>query len=426
MDNEAKSAHEYLSWLNGIAAATFVINAEHKVTYWNHACEVLTSVKAGDVIGTNKHWLGFYGSERACLVDLVLNDDWESNIELYSHIKKAQNSDRGLVARNWCKTPAGDKYLIFEANAFFDEEGNLGGAIETLRDATDLKQMETELRLAQKLESVGQLAAGIAHEINTPTQYLSDNLQFLSEGFSNISRFIAEFNGLLEATVNKSVTDDLLIQVTNSIEDTDRDYFLEEIPVALKQSQEGIENISKIVRAMKEFSHPGSDDKEHFDINRIIKNAATVTGNEWKLVADMEFDLDEQLPTVPCYAQELGHVFMNLIVNASHALTDALDPESSERGKIRISSENGGDVIKIKVSDTGPGIPEAVLDKIFDPFFTTKEVGKGTGQGLSIAHSTVIDKHNGSLTCDSVEGTGTTFNIMIPMNDDTRVNAASR
>jgi len=140
----------------------------------------------------------------------------------------------------------------------------------------------------------------------------------------------------------------------------------------------------------------------------------------------MEFDLDDQLPTVPCYAQELGHVFMNLIVNASHALTDVLDPESNERGKIRISSENGGDVIRIKVSDTGPGIPEAVIDKIFDPFFTTKEVGKGTGQGLSIAHSTVIDKHNGSLTCDSAEGAGTTFNIEIPLSDDNRAAIASR
>lgn len=413
--NQGTPNYNHLNWLNSLAAATFVINTDHQVIFWNHACEILTDVKAEDVVNTNKHWVGFYDEERPCLADLVLNDDWELNSTLYSHIQKAKSSERGLHAENWCQTPAGYKYLIFEANALFDQNGNLEGSIETLRDASDLKQVEAELQMAQKLEAVGQLAAGIAHEINTPAQYVNDNIRFLTDGFASISSIMSEFTRLLKANINQSVSAELIEKVEGIIEEEDQDYFLEEIPLALKQSQEGIEGISNIVRAMKEFSHPGSEDKQLFDINHIIENTLTVTRNEWKFVAEVDLDLEAPLPPIPCYAQEMGHVFMNLIVNSAHAIADVVDSSANELGKISISSRQHGEIIEIRLSDTGKGIPDAIIDKIFDPFFTTKSVGKGTGQGLSIARSTIKDKHAGTLKVESTEGVGTTFIIGLPV-----------
>lgn len=415
MDTDTKQQDRHLNWLNSLAAATFVIDNQRRIIFWNHACELMTGVRSEEVIGTNKHWSGFYQSERPCLADLVLDDDWERNVSLYSHIQRASNSARGLLAGNWCQTPVGEKYLIFEANALFDSEGNMEGAIETLRDASDLKQMEVELRLAQKLEAVGQLAAGIAHEINTPAQYVSDNIRFFSEGLTNLTRLLSEYNALLAANVNGTVTADLIEQLKETIEATDIDYYLEEIPSAIRQSQNGMESITNIVRAMKEFSHPGSDEKSLVDINHIIENTATVTRNEWKYIAEMILELDDQLPPVPCYPQQMGQVFMNLIVNAVHAITDVVDKNANELGSIRISSKKRDGVVEISVIDSGKGVPKNIIDKIFDPFFTTKGVGKGTGQGLAIAQSAIKDKHGGVLKCESAEGIGTTFIIQLPL-----------
>ncbi len=296
-------------------------------------------------------------------------------------------------------------------------KNKVNGAVVIFRDISVRKQMETELQMAQKLEAVGQLAAGIAHEINTPAQYVGDNIRFLNDSCKNIITILFQFKNLLNATIEGTVNEDLITQVNDAIESADLDYLLEEIPLALNQSQEGIESISNIVRAMKEFSHPGSNDKDLIDINHIIENTITVTRNEWKYVSEIKLDLDKDIPSVPCYAQNIGQVFMNLIVNASHAIADVIDSAANELGAISISTSRIDEEVEIKISDTGKGIPDEIRKKVFDPFFTTKGVGKGTGQGLAIARSAIVDKHSGTIKCISEEGKGTTFVIRLPLKD---------
>jgi signal transduction histidine kinase len=193
-------------------------------------------------------------------------------------------------------------------------------------------------------------------------------------------------------------------------------YLAEEIPKAIEQSLEGIERISKIVRSMKEFSHPGTYDKVAIDINRAIENTVTVARSEWKYVAEMMTEYDPSLPLVPCLPGDFNQVILNLIINATHAVSDIVGDGSKGKGAIKVSTHHQGNWAEIRISDTGPGIPEEIRSKIFDPFFTTKEVGKGTGQGLAISHSVIVDKHKGTLDFETEAGKGTTFIIRLPID----------
>jgi PAS domain S-box-containing protein len=278
------------------------------------------------------------------------------------------------------------------------------GAIERLvcvfRDITERRLLESQLSQAQKLESIGQLAAGIAHEINTPIQYIGDNGKFLEEAFQDLTKVIHSM-----ASAGGQTPPDL---------GADVEYLQEEIPKAIAQLLEGVQHVADIVRAMKEFSHPGPLEKTPVDINRAIAGTILVSRNEWKYIADLATDFDRDLPKVSCIAGEINQVVLNLIVNAAHAIGDVVHA-SGHKGSIRISTRRNGDWAEIRVSDTGPGIPEAIQAKVFDPFFTTKPVGKGTGQGLSIAHAVVVQKHRGAISFESVAGKGTTFLIQLPL-----------
>ena len=201
-------------------------------------------------------------------------------------------------------------------------------------------------------------------------------------------------------------------------EKADLEYLREEIPKAIEQSLEGIGRVSKIVQAMKEFSHPGADEKTPIDINKAIESTITVSRNEWKYVAEMETDFDTGLPMVPCLPGDFNQVILNIIINAAHAIAGVVDKDSVDKGKIAISTTMDTDWAEIRISDTGTGIPEEIKDKVFDPFFTTKEVGRGTGQGLAISHSVVVDKHGGTITLETEEGQGTTFIIRLPLGDN--------
>ncbi|MCP9447511.1 MAG: HAMP domain-containing histidine kinase [Nitrospira sp.] len=196
----------------------------------------------------------------------------------------------------------------------------------------------------------------------------------------------------------------------------DLDYVTEEIPRAIAQTMEGVDRVAKIVRAMKDFAHPGGDEKAFGDLNKAIESTVTVTRNEWKYVADLKTDLAPDLPLVPCLLSEFNQVIMNMIVNAAHAIGDVVKG-TGRKGVIAITSRRDGQFAEIRIADTGTGIPEQIRHKIFDPFFTTKEVGKGTGQGLAIARSVVVDKHRGSITVESEVGKGTTFIVRLPLTD---------
>ncbi len=282
-------------------------------------------------------------------------------------------------------------------------------------DTTQRNVLEGQLRQAQKLESVGQLAAGIAHEINTPTQYIGDNVRFLKDAFEELRSVLANYERLL-ATANGNSHEPGTAQV--SAESPNVGYLLEEIPKAIDQTLEGVTRVSTLVSAMKEFSHPGTKEKTLLDLNHSIESTITVARNEWKYVADLETDFDPSLPLVSCRPGEFNQVILNLIVNAAHAIADVVEKGVFEKGTIKVQTRNCPEWCEIRIEDTGSGIPEKVRAHIFDPFFTTKEIGKGTGQGLAIARSVVVDKHGGTIHFETQEGTGTTFIIRLPWDDE--------
>ncbi|MCW8949265.1 MAG: ATP-binding protein [Sedimenticola sp.] len=271
--------------------------------------------------------------------------------------------------------------------------------------------MEVQLRHAQKLESIGQLAAGIAHEINTPIQFVGDNTRFLQEAFADIDNL----HKVMQERLSGAIEGKLSIDQLRDLEaEYDLGYLREEIPKSLAQSQDGLSRIANIVSAMKEFSHPGSRDKELFDINRSITTSVEVSRNEWKYVADLECQLDESLPLVSGYSQELDQVFLNMIVNAAHAIKEKSEAGDDGKGLICISTQRMPDGVEIVIQDNGVGIPDALIAKIYDPFFTTKIVGKGSGQGLAIPYSIIVDKHAGMISVNSQPGEGTTFTLRLP------------
>jgi two-component system, NtrC family, sensor kinase len=278
--------------------------------------------------------------------------------------------------------------------------------------------MEAHLRQAQKLESVGNLAAGIAHEINTPIQYIGDNIRFIEESFVGLDRLLHGYQKLAAAVQTNTMTPEVLAEVESCSAQTDVEYLTKEIPMAVQQSLEGVGRVAKIVQAMKEFTHPGVKERMTVDLGRAIETTLTVACSEWKYVAEMVTDFDPALPPVLCLPGELNQVFLNLIVNAAHAIGDVLKQAPGTKGVIKISTRRQDAWAEIKIADTGAGIPESIRHRIFDPFFTTKEVGKGTGQGLAIAWSTVVDKHGGQLSFDSIVGQGTTFTIRLPLRPE--------
>ncbi|MCA9174596.1 MAG: PAS domain S-box protein [Planctomycetales bacterium] len=292
------------------------------------------------------------------------------------------------------------------------EQGQIYTAL--IRDLSRRKQLETQLAHAQKMESVGQLAAGIAHEINTPIQYVGDNARFLEGAFRDLDQLLVQVERLLEACRDGAPPPELVRQALEAAEAADLEYLREEAPLAIKQSIEGAERVAKIVRAMKEFSHPGVETKTAVDLNRAIESTITISHNEWKYVAELETDFDTSLPLVPCFPGDLNQAMLNLIVNAAHAIEAARQDEASPLGTIHVSTKRMDGTVEIRVADNGTGIPSDALPRVFDPFFTTKPVGKGTGQGLAITYSVVVEKHGGSIHIETAAGVGTTFIIRIP------------
>jgi signal transduction histidine kinase len=283
------------------------------------------------------------------------------------------------------------------------------------RDITERRNLESQLRHAQKLEAVGQLAAGIAHEINTPTQFVGDNLSFLSNGFNEILRVLANYRRGLETFADQPAFAALAHEIAEVEEAADVEYIEENAPAAFERAKDGLSRIAKLVSAMKEFAHPDHREKELADLNRALRTTLTIAKNEYKYVADVDEDYGD-LPLVQCHLSDINQVFLNLVVNAAHAIGEVI-AKTGGRGRIAIRSIREGEAVCISISDTGCGIRQEIRDRVFDPFFTTKPVGKGTGQGLAIARSIVVDKHGGALRFESEVGKGTTFTIRLPVGN---------
>lgn len=350
---------------------------------------------------------------------------------------KSGEHDPEFYSQLWATVTAGDTWQGEIVNRYkdgslhteemtitpvLDEEGKIEHFVAIKRDVTARHQereqrvmLEAQLVQAQKLEAVGQLAAGIAHEINTPTQYVGDNTRFLQEAFSELLPLLASVGRIQGGQDASDATPDPLEALRDQFEEIDCEYLQHEIPRAIQQSLDGIERVATIVKAMKEFSHPGVAEFTNVDINHAIESTSIVARNEWKYVADMQFDLEPDLPTIPCMAGELNQVVLNLIVNAAHAIGGVVGDTGEEKGVITLATRRVDDCVEISVRDTGTGIPESARSKVFDPFFTTKGVGRGTGQGLAIAHDVVVNKHGGSIAFETELGVGTVFKVCLPL-----------
>ncbi|QDT12180.1 two-component system sensor histidine kinase NtrB [Planctomycetes bacterium K23_9] len=281
-----------------------------------------------------------------------------------------------------------------------------------VRDLSRRKRMEAKLNQAQKMESIGQLAAGIAHEINTPIQFVNDNLQFLQDAFEDLSELLDLFDQLLASVKADEPANKLVEQIDSQSEVADLPFLKEEFPNAFSQTLEGIQRVAKIVVAMKEFSQPPSEGKSQLDINQAIENALTIAASQFRDVATVKTDLQQGLPGIVCLGAQINQVLLNILANASEALAEQC---GDTKGEILVTTRMIDNDLEIRVEDNGPGIPEHIRDRIFEPFFTTKEVGKGTGQGLAFVYDIVVNRHDGSIQAVASPSGGTTFVIHIPV-----------
>lgn len=288
------------------------------------------------------------------------------------------------------------------------------GQVWSYRDITERRKLESQLQQAQKLEAVGQLAAGIAHELNTPAQFVGDNLSFIKSASLALVEILKLHKKVLEKLSQNSEWEESLRPIRTAEEAADLAYLEADLPTALDSAEDGIARMAAIVQAMKEFAHPGQREAEYADLNRAIQATLTIARNEYKYVADAVTEL-KPLPPVLCHLGDLNQVFLNLIVNAAHAIGDRVEVEGG-RGRICVRTDCDQTAVRIQVEDTGSGIAPEIRSRVFDPFFTTKPVGKGSGQGLAISHAIVVGKHGGALTFETEVGKGTTFIITLPIS----------
>jgi PAS domain S-box-containing protein len=389
--------------LQTIPSAIIGLDVAERISRWNGAAERIFGLTRDQVhgrplseCGIQLEWADLLPAMNTCLTE-------GRHVALQgTRFRRSDGSDGYLdidIASSWAAHGDGVEGL---------------GMILLVSDATERKVEALYKQQNQKLESIGQLAAGVAHEINTPIQFIGDNLRFLRDGFSDLGTVLAAYEQMHELCRQLAPQHQALTAVTAAVSHADLEYLAQEIPKAIGQSLDGVARVAEIVRAMKEFSHPDQDEKKPTDLNRAIQTTLTVARNEYKYVAELELDLAPDLPAVPCILGEFNQVVLNLVVNAAHAIGDQI-AKSGGRGTITVSSQRVGDHAEIRIRDTGTGIPEHARGKIFDPFFTTKPVGKGTGQGLYLAHNVVVKKHGGSLTFETELGCGTCFIIRLPL-----------
>ena len=396
---EASAEMELL--IASIPSILIEISDENRIIRWNSASEKSFGIAPREVMGQPLH-------------ECAIPWDWKKISEGLSMCRGQRTSVR-LDDVHFVRPDGKDGLLGMVVSPIGGEREDQMGLIVLGADVTEHRLLERQLAQAQKLESIGQLAAGIAHEINTPTQYVSDNIRFLQDAFEDFAQLLDRYAGMPAALQAGRPLVELMQEMNAAAEETDLEYLREEIPRAIQQSLEGVTRVSKIVEAMKEFSHPGTSEKTPLNINQAINSTITVARNEWKYVADMVVDVDDTLPLVLCLPGEFNQVILNLIVNAAHSIAEALAGGTGKKGTITVATRNQGDNAEIRITDTGTGIPEEIRSRIFDPFFTTKDVGKGTGQGLAIAHSVIVDKHGGAIHFETAMGRGTSFVISLPI-----------
>ncbi|MFT7599235.1 MAG: two-component system NtrC family sensor kinase [Acidimicrobiales bacterium] len=322
----------------------------------------------------------------------------------------------GLCQSEWeteLTTPSPPVPVFLTVSPLRLDEGDSAGLVCSATDITQRRSLEVELRHAQRLESIGQLAAGVAHEINTPVQFVGDSVSFLGDVLQDLLGLVDDHRPLRAAVSGDERFDELARELQEKEDEIDVEFVRLETPQAVTRTLDGIGRVAAIISALKQFSHPGGDTMAPATINEIIENTLTVSRSEYRCVAEVHTEL-AAVNEVFADSGDLGQVFINLVVNAAHAIAD-VTVETDSLGSITVTSHDHEGGVLVRVADTGGGIPLHVQPFIFDPFYTTKEPGRGTGQGLSIARNVVVNRHNGRLSFTVQENIGTTFDMWLPL-----------
>ncbi len=347
------------------------------------------------------------------LADLFSPDDARRQLE---RIKTVFQTGQPFRNEDYLTFDTGHFWQDISISPISDSRGNVTAVIAFMRDITNQKAMREDLHQARQLEAVGQLAAGIAHEINTPMQFAGDNTRFCRESFVKISNLLTSYSRLLAEAKTTSLSPGVVEEVEQAAVHADMSFLAKEVPIAIEQSLEGIDRVTTIVHAMREFSQPGVEQKTAVNLNDAITSTITICRNEWKYVADLETNYDPNILPIICRPAEINQSLLSVIINASDAIKEKLGTTAQQKGRITITTKQLNDCVEMQVSDNGAGIPDSVKPNIFSPFFSTKEVGHGTGQGLASARSVIVDHHGGTIDFESIEGEGTTFTIRLPLS----------
>ncbi len=429
--------------IDGDPVPTFVINANHQITHWNQACAMISGLPAADMVGTTRQWKAFYPESRPVMADLIVDGSLEEKFDAYyhGHFRRSANIGGAFEGEDFFRHMGEQgRWLFFTAAPLCDADGQRIGAIETLQDVTERHRAEDDLRQYQnhleeivtertlqlgeaniklendrkelellltkveeaqqqllqseKMAAIGQLAAGVAHEINNPVGFVNSNLGTLKTYVSQLLNVISAYESGVPDTISAAR------------QKADLDFLREDLPSLVAESREGLSRVTKIVQDLKDFSHVDQAEHQHADLNAAIESTLNVVWNELKYKAEVVRELGE-IPPVDCVPAQINQVFMNLLVNAAQAI--------EQQGKIFVRSGTENKRVWFEIEDTGQGMSEEVRNRIFEPFFTTKPVGKGTGLGLSISYDIIVKKHGGQLEVRSTPGQGTCFRIWLPI-----------
>jgi len=377
------------------AEVIVVLDMSGRIQYVNPAYERSRGVRSADVVG------------KAPAEVIKGRDDQQHYHDMW-HTVAAGRTWTGRI-----NTELNDGRVVTEdavVSAVVADGVTPSSFVMVLHDVTEQIRLEEQLAQAQRLEAVGQLAAGVAHEINTPTQYVGGNIRFLQDAFTSVTVLLGEITRLVRGAGDGAVP---VTELARILAAADTDYLQAEVPVAIRQSLEGVERVGEIVKSMRELTHPARD-LVLTDLNRVVESAVRVAGSEWHGIAEVSTELDPDLPKVPCLSGGINQVIVNMLVNAAHAIEAGSARRAGGAGRIVVATSVVGVDAVIRITDNGAGMTEEVRAQVFHPFFTTKPVGQGTGQGLAIAHG-VVTKHQGSITVESEPGRGTCFTIRLPL-----------
>lgn len=396
-----KRQNRLITAIESAAESIIITSPAGKIIYVNPAFEQLTGYSPREVIGKTPR---------------ILKSGFQDEI-FYSNLWQTILAGKTWVGRFTNKKKDGTFYQEESTiSPVKDDHGKVVNFVAVKKDITKEIELEAQLHQAQKLESIGILAAGMAHEINTPIQYLLSNTQFLKEVLDDFVEMQTSYETLVDAASTAGAFSEQVAVITRLAGEKDLEYLKIEADSALTQSLEGINRISSIITAMKEFALPDSAEKLPENLNKIIKSTIEMSRSQWQDLAEIELDLDVELPLVPLMAGSFKQILLDMMSNATFALAEKISSEHLQKGRITITTRKVGEQVELRLADTGIGISDTIIDKIFDPFFTTKPVGKGRGQGLSVAHGTIVDQHSGSIKVSSIQGEGTEFIIVLPLS----------